>query len=152
MMDYNLRDGRTYMYFKGKPLYPFGYGLSYTTFEYSNLKASASQLATDGEVSIALDVRNAGSRAGDEVVQMYVTHVGSKVPREQEELKGFQRVSLAAGKKTSVRFTLKAADLAYWNPDRAAWEVEPDGVEVRIGSSSADIKLRTSLKVRSAGE
>jgi len=107
MMDYNLRDGRTYTYFKGKPLYPFGYGLSYTTFEYSNLKANATQLASGGEVSIALDVRNAGARAGDEVVQMYVTHVGSKVPREQEELKGFQRVSLAAGKRTSVRFTLK---------------------------------------------
>ena len=152
MMDYNLRDGRTYMYFKGRALYPFGYGLSYTTFEYSNLRTSATQLAADVGVSITMDLRNTGSRAGDEVVEMYVAHVGSKVPRAQEELKGFQRVSLAAGKKTSVRFRLKAADLAYWNANQAAWEVEPDEVEVRIGSSSADIKLRTSLKVQSARE
>ena len=151
-MDYNIRDGRTYMYFKGKPLYPFGYGLSYTTFEYSNLHTSAAQIAANGEVTISMDLRNSGSRAGDEVVQMYVSHQGSKVGRADEELKGFQRVSLQAEKKTTVKFTLKASDLAYWDTDKAAWEVEPDQVEIRIGSSSADVKLKTSLKVNSAGE
>jgi len=152
MMDYNIRDGRTYMYFKGKPLYPFGYGLSYTTFEYSNLRISAPQIAQNGEVTISMDLRNTGSRAGDEVVELYVSHVGSKVERAREELKGFQRISLPPQKKTLVKFTLKGSDLAYWNTDRAAWEVEPDQVEIRIGSSSADIKLRTSLKVNSLGE
>jgi len=152
MMDYNIRDGRTYMYFKGKPLYPFGYGLSYTTFEYSNLHTSAAQIAANGEVTISMDLRNSGSRAGDEVVQMYVSHQGSKVGRADEELKGFQRVSLQAEKKTTVKFTLKASDLAYWDTDKAAWEDEPDQVEIRIGSSSADVKLKTSLKVNSAGE
>jgi len=152
MMDYNIRDGRTYMYFKGKPLYPFGYGLSYTTFEYSNLRSSAGQVAANGEVTVSFDLRNAGSRSGDEVVQMYVSHVDSKVARAQEELKGFQRVSLQPQKRTTVKFTLKAADLAYWNSDKAAWDVESDQVEIRIGSSSADIKLKTSLKVNSLGE
>lgn len=150
MMDYSLRDGRTYMYFKGKPLYPFGYGLSYTTFEYSNLKTSSTELPAKGEVSVTLDVRNSGSRAGDEVVQMYVTHQGSKLERAQEELKGFQRISLGPGKEKTLKFILKAADLAYWNTARAAWDVEPTQVEVRIGSSSADIRLKASLKVRPA--
>jgi beta-glucosidase len=151
-MDYNLRDGRTYMYFKGKPLYPFGYGLSYTTFEYSNLRASSSQLMAQGEVRITVNVRNSGSWAGDEVVQMYVAHIGSKVARAQEELKGFQRISLAPGKKRTVQFILRAADLAFWNTDRAAWDLEANQIDVRIGSSSADIKLRTAVRVRVAGE
>ena len=152
IMDYNIRDGRTYMYFKGKPLYPFGYGLSYTTFEYGNLRTSAPQIAQNGEVTISMDLRNSGARAGDEVVQLYVTHQGSKVERAREELKGFQRVSLQPQKKTTVKFTLKASDLPYWNTNTAAWEVEPDQVEIRIGSSSADIKLKTLLKVNSLGK
>jgi beta-glucosidase len=139
------------MYFKGKPLYPFGYGLSYTTFEYSNLKASSSQLSANGALSITVDVRNSGSRAGDEVVQMYVAHMGSKIERAQEELKGFQRISLAPGKTTSVKFMLRAVDLAYWNADRATWDIEANQVDVRIGSSSADIKLKTTVRVRPTG-
>jgi beta-glucosidase len=148
MMDYNIRDGRTYMYFKGKPLYPFGYGLSYTTFEYSNLKTSAGQLNSGGEIAVSVDVRNAGSRTGDEVVQMYVAHQGSKVERANEELKGFRRVTLDPGKKATVKFVLKAQDLAYWSVEKGAWDVEPDRVSVMVGSSSADIRLKTSVKVQ----
>jgi beta-glucosidase len=148
MMDYNIRDGRTYMYFKGKPLYPFGYGLSYTTFEYSNLKTSAGQLDAGGEIAVSVDVRNSGSRSGDEVVQMYVAHRGSKVERANEELKGFRRVTLDPGKKTTVKFVLKAQDLAYWSVEKGAWDVEPDQVNVMVGSSSADIRLKTSVKVQ----
>jgi len=70
MLDYNLRHGRTYMYFKGEPLYPFGYGLSYTTFRYANLKTSSSSMRHDGETTVSVDVENSGDRAGDEVVQM----------------------------------------------------------------------------------
>ena len=80
-MDYNIRDGRTYMYFKGEPLYPFGFGLSYTTFKVRNLSLSSSNLAKDGAVTVSVDVTNTGSRAGDDVVQMYVKHLGSKVER-----------------------------------------------------------------------
>ena len=147
MMDYDIRNGRTYMYFKGKPLYPFGYGLSYSTFEYSNLKTSASRIARDGSIVVSVEVRNTGKRAGDEVVQMYVSHVGSKVDRPAEELKGFKRITLAPGKKTTVQIPLKASDLAYWSVAKGAWDVEPDQVTVQIGSSSADIKLRSMVAV-----
>jgi beta-glucosidase len=148
MMDYDLRHGRTYMYFKGRPLYPFGHGLSYTSFEYSNLKASADQIAADGEITVSVNVRNTGSRAGDEVVQMYVAHAGSKVERPIEELKGFKRVRLEPGKTTTVELPLKASDLAYWSVEKGAWDVEADQVSLMIGSSSADTKLKTVVKVK----
>jgi beta-glucosidase len=147
MMDYNIRNGHTYMYFKGKPLYPFGYGLSYTTFEYSGLKTSADRIAHDGQVGVSVEVKNTGARAGDEVVQLYVSHVGSKVDRASEELKGFRRVTLAPGKKTTVQFVLKASDLAYWSVEKGAWDVEADQINVQIGASSADIKLKKTLVV-----
>jgi len=97
MMDYNIRHGRTYMYFKGEPLYPFGFGLSYTTFSYANLRASSARVAKDGAITVSVDVTNAGSRTGDEVVQLYVKHLMSKVERPVEELKGFERVALKPG-------------------------------------------------------
>jgi beta-glucosidase len=147
MMDYDIRHGRTYMYFKDKPLYPFGYGLSYSSFEYSNLKLSRDRIGPNEELSVSVDVRNTGSRAGDEVAQMYVSHVGSKVPRANEELKGFRRVNLQPGKKMTVTLPLKASDLAYWNVEKGAWDLEHDQVELRIGSSSADIHLRKTISV-----
>src|SRR2546423_11012273 len=92
MMDYDIRHGRTYMYFKGEPLYPFGYGLSYTSFSYSNLRTSAGSLSQKGSLTVSLNVKNTGSRAGEEVVQMYVKHLNSAVARPMKELKGFKRV------------------------------------------------------------
>jgi beta-glucosidase len=147
MMDYDIRHGRTYMYFRQKALYPFGYGLSYTTFAYSNLRTSSEQLKSDGEITVSVDVRNTGSRAGDEVVQMYVAHVNSKVERPIEELKGFQRIALQPGETRTVRMPLKTSTLAYWNSIKGAFEVEPDQVNVRVGSSSADIKLQHVVSV-----
>jgi len=149
MMDYNLRDGRTYMYFKGKPLYPFGYGLSYTTFAYSNLSTSAPKVGKNqgGQVDVSVDVRNTGSRDGDEVVQLYVRHVGSKVARPLLELKGFQRVPLRAGETKTVRLPLRASALSYWDDATGSFELERDDVEVLIGSSSADLKLRKTIEV-----
>jgi beta-glucosidase len=148
MMDYDIRRGRTYMYLKGKPLYPFGYGLSYASFEYSNLKTSSEKRLSDhDEITISLDVRNSASRAGDEVVQLYVVHMGSKVERPTEELKGFKRIRLEPGKKTTVQLSLKTSDLAYWSVAKGAWDVEADQVSVMVGSSSADIKLRKTVSV-----
>ena len=146
-MDYNIRNGRTYMYFKGEPLYPFGYGLSYTTFDYSNLKTSSSKLRGAGEVAISVDVRNSGSMAGDEVVQMYLKHIGSKVDRPLEELKGFERITLLPKEAKTVRFTLKSSDIAYWDADQGSFVTEPDHLEIRVGGSSADIRLKTQLEV-----
>jgi len=147
MMDYDLRHGRTYMYFRQQPLYPFGFGLSYTTFDYSNLKTTATNLKRDGEITVSVDVRNAGLRAGDEVVQMYVAHVGSKVERPIKELKGFKRINLMPRETTTVRFPLKASALAYWNQEKHNFAVEADAVTVMVGTSSADIKLKQTVRV-----
>jgi beta-glucosidase len=149
IMDYDIRHGRTYMYFRQKPLYPFGYGLSYTTFSYSNLRTSAEQLKRDGQITVSLDVRNTGSRAGDEVVQMYVAHLHSKVERPIEELKGFKRIALEPGETKTVTLPLNASALAYWNSAKGAFEVEPDQVNVMVGTSSADIKLQQAVSISS---
>jgi beta-glucosidase len=149
MMDYNIRDGRTYLYLKQKPLYPFGYGLSYTAFAYSDLKLSAKTLpaTASGEVAVQFKVRNTGAVAGDEVAQMYVTHLNSKVSRPIEELKGFDRIHLAPGETKTVTFPLTTKALAYWDEQKNQFVTEPDQVDVRIGSSSADIRLRQALSV-----
>jgi beta-glucosidase len=147
MMDYDLRHGRTYMYFKGEPLFPFGYGLSYTTFAYSGLKASATRMGPDGEITVSLDVKNTGSRAGDEVVQLYVRHEKSKVERPLKELRGFERVALQAGETKTVRMKLKAASLAYWDEKAGRLVVEEGPVRVMVGGSSSDPRLETIVVV-----
>jgi beta-glucosidase len=148
MMDYNIRHGKTYMYFKGEPLYPFGYGLSYTTFKYANLKTSAPQVAKDGQVTVSVDVTNTGSRAGDAVVQLYVKHLGSKVERPQKELKGFKRVSVAPGETKTVEIPLKASILAYWDDKTKAMRVETEPVRLMAGGSSAELPASGTLKVQ----
>jgi beta-glucosidase len=148
MMDYDIRHGRTYMYFKGDPLYPFGYGLSYTTFRYANLKASSARVAKDGAITVSVDVTNTGSRAGDEVVQLYVKHLMSKVVRPVEELKGFQRVTLKPGETKTVQIPLKASALAYWDVSQGKFKVEGEPVKLMIGCSSKEIKLSTRVTVQ----
>jgi len=148
MMDYNIRDGKTYMYFKGEPLYPFGFGLSYTTFKYSNLKTSAPQVAKDGTLTVSVEVTNTGSRAGDAVVQLYVKHLQSKVARPREELKGFQRVTLQPNETKTVQIPLKASALAYWDEKLHDFRVEAEPVKVMVGNSSADIPLSSTVRVQ----
>ena len=146
-MDYNIRDGYTYMYFKGEPLYPFGYGLSYTTFKYANLRTSVARMAKDGTLTVSVDVTNTGNRAGDAVVQLYVTHMKSKVERPREELEGFQRVSLAPNETKTVEIPLKASQLAYWDVKKNGWVVEAEPVKLMVGDSSADIKLSKRIPI-----
>jgi beta-glucosidase len=148
MMDYDIRNGRTYMYFKGEPLYPFGFGLSYTTFGYANLKTSSNELANDGTITVSVDVTNTGSQTGDEVVQLYVKHPKSKVERPAKELKGFQRVTLAPHETKTVQIPLKASTLAYWDDKQARLKVEAEPLSLMIGSSSKDIKLTTEVRVQ----
>ncbi len=137
MMDYNIRHGKTYMYFKGEPLYPFGFGLSYTTFKYANLRTSTPQVAKNGEVTVSVDVTNTGSRAGDAVVQLYVKHLASKVERPQKELKGFKRVAVAPGETKTVEIPLKASALAYWDAQAKDFlYMETGGGAIMAGSSS----------------
>jgi len=148
MMDYNIRDGRTYMYFKGEPLYPFGFGLSYTTFKFSNLRTSSPQVAKDGTVNLSVDVTNSGSRAGDEVVQLYVQHLGSKVERPREQLAGFQRATLQPNQTKTVEIALPASRLAYWDVNLKAFRVETEPVSLMIGDSSATIALSATVQVQ----
>jgi beta-glucosidase len=148
MMDYNIRDGRTYMYFKSEPLYPFGYGLSYTTFKYSNLRTSSPQLAKDGTITVSIDVTNTGSLAGDAVVQLYVEHMASKVTRPREELKGFKRVTLQPSETRTVEIPLKASTLAWWDQSLPGFRVEAEPVRVMVGNSSSDIQLSAVVHVQ----
>jgi beta-glucosidase len=145
--DYRMA-GRTYRYFTGKPLYPFGHGLSYTTFAYKNLRTSTETLAPAGRLTVRVDVTNTGKRAGEEVVQLYVQHVGSKVERPQQDLRGYARIALKPGETRTVTFPLAATSLAYWNTNRHAWEVEADSVRVKVGASSADVRLTKTIRFR----
>src|SRR5215831_1139809 len=140
--------GRTYRYFKGAPLYPFGFGLSYTTFAYKNLRTSADQMRASDTLTVRVDVTNTGKRAGDEVVQLYARHVGSKVDRPIKDLCGFKRVSLKPGETKTVTLSVPANSLAYWNAETRSWTLEPDRVELQIGASSSDIRLTKTIAVR----
>jgi beta-glucosidase len=146
MLDYDIRHGRTYMYFRGEPLYPFGFGLSYTTFVYSNLRAPVI-IPAEGSAAVSVDVKNTGERAGEEVVQLYVKHLDSKVARPQKELKGFSRVALRPGESKTVRLTLKGEQLAYWDKSQHRFVAEGGTVQVMVGGSSADIRLDRNARV-----
>ena len=149
MMEYDIRNGRTYMYLKRESLYSFGYGLSYTTFTYSGLKLSAKNMSrkTDGKISVSFEVKNSGHHAGDEVAQLYIAHVGSKVSRPLEELKGFERIHLKPGESRTVTLPLTVKALAYWDESTNQFVTESDQVEIRVGASSTDIRLRDSLAI-----
>jgi beta-glucosidase len=145
--EYDITKGFTYMYVKGAPLFPFGHGLSYTTFQYDGLKLSEYQVAADGRIEISVDVTNTGQRAGDEVVQLYTHQVASSVKRPAKELRGLQRVALAPGEKKTVKFELPTEKLAFWDEQAHGFRVEPGAVEALVGSSSEDIRLRARFQV-----
>jgi beta-glucosidase len=140
--------GRTYRYFAGQPLYPFGHGLSYTTFAYGDLRVLGEALGPDQGVDVAVDVTNTGDRAGDEVVQLYVAYPGAAVDRPIRELRGFERIHLAPGQTRTVTFTVSGRDVAYWDVDGDRWMIEDAPVRVEVGASSADIRARREVPVR----
>lgn len=137
-----------YRYFdrqKVEPLFPFGYGLSYTKFDYSNLKILPSEVSPGKPVEVSLQVRNSGSRAGAEVVEVYVHEGHPELDRPVEELKGFRRVDLAPGETKVVHFTLDRSAMAFYNTAKKDWVTEPGPFEVLVGSSSRDIRLKGSF-------
>ncbi len=129
------------------PLFPFGFGLSYTTFQYANLTISPTTLSPYGHLRVTADVTNTGAVPGDEVAQLYVGYQGSQVDRAVSDLKGFVRVHLEPGETRTVLFDVRAADLAFWNTAAGAWEVEPITYDVRVGSSSRDLPLVGSFAI-----
>lgn len=139
--------GDDYVDLTGQPLFPFGFGLSYTTFEYSALSIEPRGLPADGSVTIKFKVRNTGTRAGDEVPQVYVRDVLASVARPVMELKGFTRVALRPGDEKEVAFTLGQQDLRMLDANMR-WVVEPGVFRVMVGASSKDIRLRGELEVR----
>lgn len=141
-----------YRYYDAKqiePLFPFGFGLSYTTFEYSNLVVGKKSIRDDEQVTVSVDVTNTGSRQGKEIVQLYVRDVESSVIRPVKELKGFAKVDLQPGETKTVTFTLGKRSFAYYNVELKDWHVESGEFEILIGRSSRDIVLKDTLQVES---
>ena len=129
------------------PLFPFGYGLSYTTFEYSNLSITPKLNGSEGDYQVSLDVANTGKIFGGEVVQLYINDVVSTVTRPVKELKGFEKVMLEPGEKKRVEFILTPEQLSFLDQD-LHWVVEPGLFSVMVGSSSSDIRLKGEFEVK----
>lgn len=140
ILDYDIiKSDRTYQYFKGSPLYPFGYGLSYTSFRYSDLRKTA-----DG---YEVKVTNTGGRTGDEVVQLYAHQRVSRDKQPLKQLEAFQRVTLKPGETRTVKLKVAKTDLAHWDVTRSKWVVENGTYDVMVGASSTDIRARTTWQV-----
>jgi beta-glucosidase len=145
--DYNMR-GRTYRYFEGEPLYPFGYGLSYTRFEYSDLKIDKAQAARGERVQVSFNVKNVGARAGQEVPQLYVRQLDSGEPRALKDLRGFERLELAPGQTRRVSFTVVPdRDFTHYDVANKRYAVDAGRYELQAGASSADIRLKSTITV-----
>lgn len=131
-----------------EPLFPFGYGLSYSTFEYKNIKLSAASITAKQKLDVTVEVKNTAKVAGKEIVQLYVRDVESSLPRPNKELKGFAKVSLKPGETKKVKITIGKEELSFYNPEKHVWIAEPGEFEVMVGSSSKDVKLvkKFSLK------
>ena len=146
--DYRM-DGRTYRYFKGTPLYPFGYGLSYTRFTYANLQLTRHSLHSDETLNATVDVTNSGARAGDEVVQLYVRALDTPHARANRELRGFAHIHLKPGEHQRVSFNITPKrDLHYYDELKHAYAVDAGRYEVEIGASSADIRQHAPFDVQ----
>ena len=138
--------GDDYTDISGKPLFPFGFGLSYTSFQYSNLKISPSKIEPNGFVVVSVDVENTGQRGGEEVVQLYLHHPVASVTRPVKELKGFKRVMLNQAEKQTVSFSLSQDELGFLDA-AMKYVVEPGSVEVLVGSSSEDIRAKGIFEI-----
>lgn len=139
--------GKRYVELPGTPLYEFGYGLSYTQFDYSNLRVEPAIIAPDGVVTVSVDVRNSGRRAGSEVVQLYLNDVLASISRPLEELRGFEKIALSPGETRTVRFRLGPDELSLLDRDLKR-VVEPGKFRALIGHSSADIRVTGEFEVR----
>lgn len=154
MDDYEVSHGRTYMYFDKTVSYPFGHGLSYTQFAYSDLRSEVRQEGAAGaanaqaKIAVSLDVTNTGKMEGEEVVQVYLHKPESAVSRPKKQLAGFSRVSLKPGEKKRVEIVVKASDVAYWDVDSDKFVVESGSYDVMVGGSAEDIRERVRVELK----
>ncbi|MBR6081606.1 MAG: fibronectin type III-like domain-contianing protein, partial [Salinivirgaceae bacterium] len=133
---------------KIKPLFAFGYGLSYTTFSYGKPSLSQATMTADGSVTVKVDITNTGKRAGAEVVQLYIADLKSSLPRPAKELKGFKKVQLNPGETKTVEFTIDSSALSFYNDTKKQWEAEPGAFEAIIGASATDIKGKVKFELK----
>jgi beta-glucosidase len=129
-----------------EPLFPFGHGLSYTTFDYSNMKVKT---VSDTHVQVSCEVKNIGAVSGKEVVQLYVTDPESSHPRPLKELKAFEKIHLYAGETKTVSLLLDKSSFSYWSPDKKDWYLEPGQFKIILGSSSRDLRLSEAVYISS---
>ena len=139
---------RYYTTFDKKPMFPFGYGLSYTTFAFSNLQVSPTTATSNGDISVSFDVANTGERKGADVAQLYVGDPSAKVKRPVKELKGYQKIRLGPGEKQHVSLTLDHRALAYWDTQKNDWQVDPGKFTVFVGDSSEATPLTADFTVQ----
>ena len=140
MLDYDIRHGRTYMYAKAKPIFPFGYGLSYTSFKYSKMKVEKK----DGNYVVRFNLKNTGSCDGEEVVQLYAKFKGDDA---SQRLRGFERVAVKAGETVPVEIVVPADDLKLWDADAHQWAFRGKKAKLMLGASSVDIRLKKNVKL-----
>lgn len=133
---------------KTKPLFPFGHGLSYTTFKYGKAKADKTTMTTDGKITISVPVTNTGNRDGQEIVQLYISDKKSSLPRPVKELKGFKKVNIPAGQTATVDFTINKEALSFFDPTKHCWVAEPGKFEALIAASSADIRSKVAFELK----
>ncbi|RNL56556.1 glycoside hydrolase family 3 protein [Pedobacter jejuensis] len=142
MNRYEINEGRTYMYYPGKPLYEFGYGLSYTTFKYENLQVKRTIENGKKQISVEVEIVNTGNIDGEEVVQLYTSYPDSQHEVPLKQLKGFKKVFVARGQKTKVDLKVNEDDISFWSIEKG-WQPEQGKVMINVGSSSKDIRLNS---------
>ena len=130
-----------------KPLFCFGHGLSYTTFEYGKVTAEGRQMGPDGTITVSVPVKNTGSRAGAEIVQLYVSDLKSSLPRPVKELKGFRKITLQPGQEQTVSFTIDRKALSFYDDTKQDWVAEPGTFEVLVGASACDIRGKAAFEL-----
>ena len=146
MMDYDITHGRTYMYFKEKPLYPFGYGLSYTSFNYSGTTLNDRVIERGDTLRVCFNLKNSGNMDGDEVVQLYVSARKHTDKDPIKQLKAFQRISLRKGETKKVELTVPYTELQVWDEKQSCFILPDKEMTLEIGASSSDIRLRTTFR------
>jgi len=149
MSDYDLiNHPRTYMYFEQPVLYPFGHGLSYTQFDYNNLKLDSDKIKKDGEIEIQFTIQNAGKIKGDEVAQVYVHNVDASIKVPINQLKRFQRITLTPGQSKTLTFKIPASELSFYDTKTNDFKTEPGKWEIQVGSSCKDIRLKETFTIQ----